>query len=267
MYFRSSSLILFCMPSFDFARAPHFDNLELFSSENENDYFPFHFHDFYCVSLITSGTEILKNTEQEFIAPSGTISITQLNEVHRNFSLIDSGYSYKTLYLNPELLRYFNKDKPVQALERVIYDPELFQNLSRLFDVENQNTTLWEDGFKALVKYSVRPDQKNLWTKSFSLIDEIIENYPNKQVDTEWLSKKFCMSKFHFIREFKKAKGVTPQTYVMLYRLGKAKKMLLENIPLNDIAYLNGFFDPSHFTNSFKKYFGVNPSSYRGPLL
>jgi len=64
------------MPSFNFRRIDHFDNAELFSSENENDYFPFHFHDFFCVSLITicvslitNGTEILKNTEQEFIAP------------------------------------------------------------------------------------------------------------------------------------------------------------------------------------------------------
>lgn len=73
------------MPSFDFRRISHFDNIELFSSENENDYFPLHFHDFFCVSLITNGTEILKNTEQEFIAPSGSISITQINEVLRNW--------------------------------------------------------------------------------------------------------------------------------------------------------------------------------------
>jgi len=83
-----------------------------------------------------------------------------------------------------------------------------------------------------------------------SLIDEIIASYPNKPIDTGWLCRKFCMSKYHFIREFKKAKGVTPQTYIMLYRLGKSKKLLLENAPLNDIAYLNGFCDPSHFTNS-----------------
>jgi len=89
-----------------------------------------------------------------------------------------------------------------------------------------------------------------------------IESYPDKPIDTDWLCRKFCMSKYHFIREFKKAKGVTPQTYIMLYRLGKAKKMLIENAPLKDIAYLNGFCDPSHFTNSFKKYFGIAPGRY-----
>src|SRR6202012_5276573 len=102
------------MPSFEYKRINCFDGTELFSSENENDYFPFHFHDFYCVSLITKGTEILHNTEQEFISPAGTISITQLNETHRNYSLGDSGYSYKTVYVNPDVLRYFAGDRPVQ---------------------------------------------------------------------------------------------------------------------------------------------------------
>lgn len=250
------------MPSFDFRRINQFDNMELFSSENENDYFPFHFHDFFCVSLITNGTEVLKNTEQEFIAPSGSISITQINEVHRNYSLSENGYSYKTIYLNPAILQYFNNGKTVDALERVIYNKQLFQSLSQLFDAQNASIQLWEDSFKALARYAVNPQQKNVWAASFSLIDEIIESYPDKPIDTDWLSRKFCMSKFHFIREFKKAKGVTPQTYIMLYRLGKAKKMLIENAPLKDIAYLNGFCDPSHFTNSFKKYFGIAPGRY-----
>ncbi|MEJ7684117.1 MAG: AraC family transcriptional regulator [Segetibacter sp.] len=250
------------MPSFDFRRINCFDNIELFSSENENDYFPFHYHDFFCVSLITNGTEILKNTEQEFIAPSGTISITQINEVHRNYSLSENGYSYKTIYLNPAILQYFNGGKPVKALERVIHDKQLFQSLSALFNTPNANIRFWEDSFKALAKYAVHPSQKHVWATSFSLIDEIIESYRNTPINTDWLCRKFCMSKYHFIREFKKAKGVTPQTYIMLYRLGKAKKMLLENAPLVDIAYLNGFCDSSHFTNSFKKYFGIAPSRY-----
>lgn len=250
------------MPSFDYRRISYFDNMELFSSENENDYFPFHYHDFFCVSVITNGTEILKNTEQEFITPAGCIGITQSNEVHRNCSLNEAGYSYKTIYVNPQLLQYFNNGKAVLALQRVIYDKQLFQSLLRLFESNLESIELWENSLKELTRYATSPNQKNLWHTSFSLIDEIIDSYPNKPINSGWLCRKFCMSKYHFIREFKKAKGVTPQTYIMLYRLSKAKQMLLENAPLNDIAYLNGFCDPSHFTKSFKKYFGVSPSRY-----
>ncbi|MDR3713647.1 MAG: AraC family transcriptional regulator [Puia sp.] len=250
------------MPSFGFRRIEHFDNMEMFSSENENDYFPFHFHDYFCVSLITNGTEILKNTEQEFIAPSGVISITQANEVHRNHSLSSSGYSYKTVYLNPDVLERFNRGRKIEMLERVIYDQPLFQQFLDLFDSQTAGVHLWENAFRLLSGHAVNPGRKDLWATTFYLIDELIEEYPNEPIDTDWLSRKFCMSKFHFIREFKKARGVTPQTYIMLYRLAKAKKMLLENAPIRDIAYLNGFSDPSHFTNRFRKYFGISPSGY-----
>ena len=175
------------MPLFDFRRINYFDNIELFSSESENDYFPFHYHDFFCVSLITNGTEILKNTEQEYIAPSGTISITQINEVHRNYYLSDSGYSYKTIYLNPAILQYYNNGETVEALERVIYNKQLFQSLFRLFNAQHESIELWEDSFKTLAKYATKPNRKNLWSASFSLIDEIIEAYPNKPIDTSWL--------------------------------------------------------------------------------
>ncbi len=161
------------MPSFDFRRINCFDNIELFSSENENAYFPFHYHDFFCVSLITNGTEILKNTEQEFIAPAGSISITQINEVHRNYSLAENGYSYKTIYINPAILQYFNNGKPVNALERVINNKQLFQGLSELFDKPDANIKLWENSFKALARFAVLLNQKNIWAASFSLIDEV----------------------------------------------------------------------------------------------
>jgi len=245
------------MANFDFKRLDELDNLELFSSENENDYFPFHFHDYYCVSLITGGTEILHNTRQAFIAPAGSISITQANEVHRNYSLSETGYSYRTLYVNPDVLAYFSQGQKVEALERVIDDPVLFRQLEKVFHGGSATS------LKGLVQYATRPYEGKRIERNFGLIDEIIESRSAEVIDTEWLAKQFHLSLFHFIRLFKQAKGITPQAYIMLYRLSQTKKLLLENIPLADIAYQFGFHDPSHFTHAFKKYFGVTPSQYR----
>src|ERR1700759_2178598 len=116
------------MHSFEFARLAILDNIELLSSENELSYFPFHFHDYYCVSLITRGTELLHNTQHEFIARAGSISITQAGEVHRNYAYCEAGYSYKTIYVNPDVLAYYNGGRKVSALERVIDDRGLFHN-------------------------------------------------------------------------------------------------------------------------------------------
>jgi len=149
------------MPSFEYKRLNFLDNLELFSSENESDYFPFHYHDFYCVSLITNGTEILNNQQQEFIAPVGSISVTQLNEVHRNYSLAESGYSYQTLYLSKSLLEYYSGQE-VNALERVIENPALFSGLSRLLHTGHEAVPDWERCLQALTAYAIKPSEKNL---------------------------------------------------------------------------------------------------------
>jgi AraC-like DNA-binding protein len=250
------------MATFTYRRAEIFDQIELFSSRDEVSYFPFHFHDFYCVSIITKGVEVLRNTENEFLVPSAKISITQALEVHRNYSLHEAGYDYKTLYVNPDILHYFNDGKKVLALERVIDDPKLYRQLSRIFDDPVINPTHWEDSMRRLVCHATLPDNGTPNTPAFALIDELLEQYPDKPIDSDWLSQQFCMSKFHFIRQFKKAKGVSPQIYIMLYRLRRAKAMLLQQrMQLNEIAYANGFFDPSHFTNSYKKFFGVPPSN------
>ena len=245
------------MATFDFKRLNILDNLELFSSENENEYFPFHFHDYYCVSLITNGTEILRNTDQTFLAPAGTISVTQANEVHRNSSLSDTGYSYKTLYVNPDVLTYFNQGRKVQALERVIEDPLLFQQLLSVFNGKPVKS------IARLINYVSQPHESSLIERNFELIDEIIESRSMEVIDTAWLAKQFHLSAFHFIRLFRKAKGITPQAYIAVYRLSKSKKMLLSDVPVAHIAYELGFHDPSHFTHRFRQFFGVTPSQYR----
>lgn len=245
------------MATFDFKRLDTLDNLELFSSENENDYFPFHFHDYYCVSLITNGTEILRNTEQAFVAPAGTISVTQANEVHRNHSLSETGYSYRTLYVNPDVLAYFNQGRKVEALERVIDNSALFQQLLAIFEGGPVKSVA------GLASYATQPYEGKLIERNFGLIDEMIESRPMEVIDTAWLAKQFHLSPFHFIRLFKKARGITPQAYIMLYRLSQTKKLLLSNVPIAEIAYGFGFHDPSHFTHRFRQYFGVTPSQYK----
>jgi AraC-like DNA-binding protein len=47
-----------------------------------------------------------------------------------------------------------------------------------------------------------------------------------------------------------------------LIRLNNAKKLLASGNTLIDTALECGFFDQSHFTNCFKKYFGVSPKQY-----
>ena len=241
-------------PSFEYRKYKQLDNIELFSSVDEATYFPFHFHDYYCVSLITKGTEQLQTLNGTHFGMTGSISITQAGEVHQNSSVDPSGYSYHTLYLNPEVLAHF-ADKKIDLLQRNINDSKLFTGLSLLFGQKELDIQHLEKVIEGLSHYgTIVEDQK---VPSFSLIDELIECEPFRTISLDQLASECCMSKFHFIRTFKKQKGITPQAYIMMKRLQKAKEMLLDGKEVREVAFLNGFYDPAHLNTAFRRFFGI----------
>jgi len=58
----------------------------------------------------------------------------------------------------------------------------------------------------------------------------------------EKLAEEFGISKFYFIKRFKSSTNVTPH---------------------HDITYMLNFSDQSHFSNSFKKIYGMTPREFR----
>jgi AraC-like DNA-binding protein len=247
--------------SFKYLRYNFLDNIEMFISENEAAYFPFHLHDYFCISLITKGTERLQTQNSTFYAVAGTISVTQANEVHKNSSLNDSGYSYQTIYVNPDLLSYHNNGKKVTCLERVIENREIASLFDTLFKNEKIVFKTVEQIIKRLLMYTQTNSREKI--PSFDLINELIASAGVNRLSLDMMASHFCMSKYHFIRRFREASGLTPQVYVALQRLENAKKMLLQGEEIKSAALLNGFYDATHLNAAFKRYFGINALSIK----
>ena len=67
------------------------------------------------------------------------------------------------------------------------------------------------------------------------------------------------LSKFHLLRTFRRAYGVTPQGYHLQLRLARAWRLIVEGAQLSWVAYDAGFADQSHLTRRFARLFGVTP--------
>jgi len=78
------------------------------------------------------------------------------------------------------------------------------------------------------------------------------------------LSAYVAMSKYHFLRTFKRASGMTPHQYILGRRLRKAAAALrVTREPVARVALDQGFGDLSTFNDYFHRVMGVTPTTYR----
>ena len=101
-------------------------------------------------------------------------------------------------------------------------------------------------------------------SRDISKIKEFIIKNIENNLTIDILAEYISMSKFYFLREFKKSTGITPYQFLLQEKLNRSKELLLNPInQISDIAYKLGFSDQSHFSNLFKKSFGVSPGQFK----
>lgn len=84
-----------------------------------------------------------------------------------------------------------------------------------------------------------------------------IEAHADEALDLDALAGIACMSKYHFLRCFRRITGVTPYDFLLRLRLRRAALKLSETpAPVSDIAYDSGFGDLSTFNHRFRGTFG-----------
>jgi len=78
------------------------------------------------------------------------------------------------------------------------------------------------------------------------------------------ISREVGMSPFHFARTFSGLVGLSPHQYLMRLRLRRSAMMLRAGASVTTAAFSSGFQNLGHFSRSFQRRYGVNPSNYSG---
>lgn len=178
--------------------------------------------------------------------------------VGKNVEIIEQLAAHDPLIqqLGSDLRREFQQRTAVQILRRpprLLYVESVIQVLANhLIRHYSANRVVFEDVNTKL------PPQK--LQQAIDYINVQLE----QNVTLSELSDVVEMSQYRFARAFKQSVGLPPHQYLLLQRIERAKKLLIETqLPIADISYQLGFASQSHFAATFRRYTTVTPNLYR----
>jgi AraC family transcriptional regulator len=96
------------------------------------------------------------------------------------------------------------------------------------------------------------------------LATDFIYSYPYRTHTLEELAQISCLSKFHFLRLFKKVFRQTPHQFIIDLRIKNGMKLLAnKNVEVRSVAQQLGFDSSSSFSRLFFQHVGVYPSQFQ----
>jgi len=237
------------------------------SSEN----FESHYHDTYTIGLTYRGYLKSYNLHQHFSSYRYSCRVNNPGEIHGGVS---KEWSHVNFYPKVELLAniyeqiFFEKRVPLFE-KHIIMDKILFDKLNIFFhSVSNrQDSIQTESNLIDALSYLIL--NYTSYTKEYAHIFEnkkIIKETLNfigdnisQNITLDMLAKNSSLSKYHFLRVFKKELGLTPHSFIINERINRANILLQSGTSISEASQEVGFSDQSHFTRNFKKYFGYTP--------
>jgi len=91
-----------------------------------------------------------------------------------------------------------------------------------------------------------------------------INEHFKEDITVDELASRAGLSRYHFIRTFKKETGFTPHEYLVNTRIATAKYLLKNSrLPIKDICFASGFSGENIFCSAFKRHQGMTPMQYR----
>ena len=144
--------------------------------------------------------------------------------------------------------------KPFEIRELKARIRNLFEQRRQLMKKFNR-----EHGFQPSEITSNSIDEQ-LLNKALSIVEL---NISESMFGVEELSKQMSISRSQLYRKILAITGQTPVEFIRLIRLNRAAQLLKQKHDnIGRIAYEVGFSNPSYFSNSFYKQFGMYPSEY-----
>ena len=235
-----------------------------------------HRHDAYALGFTTGGVQTFRYRGAHRVCLPGQLHVLHPDELHDGAPGTDDGFTYRIVYLAPELIREALADAPLPFVAdpvqpvRGLAAPlaaavasllaDLAEPIGRLRAVEAAVAVA--DGLAHLAERGPRRPA-TVDVRAAELVRGYLAAYACEPISADTLERVAGTDRYTIVRHFKAAYGTTPDRYRVLRRLDAARAAIAAGRSLAQAAADAGFADQSHLTRQFKRAYGMTPGRWR----
>jgi AraC-like DNA-binding protein len=263
-----------------FWRDPALNGIEICRVDGSRHVFPDHAHDgIYAIGLMEAGGSYCQGPQKSdsLVAP-GQIALINPSQVHSGVPVRGERTSYCMVYLDLALvvaafIDLYQKAPTTPEFRCMVMDEKrVWRRLQRFCrTVQGPGGQLQKESALMDALAGVFPlcspsppntPVRRGGRKAVRRAMEFLTENLDQKMSLDSVARSAGLSRYHFLRVFKRETGLSPHLFRTLRRVDRARQLLGNGTPLAEAALMVGFSDQSHFTNTFHKYTGATPGQY-----
>ena len=235
-----------------------------------------HSHSFTEIFYVTGGEGFFCTEQRQIPIAKDSLIIINPNTRHTEKSSAKEPLTYIALGIDNACLKYDSEaEMPHHIFDFTLHRDSVLLVLNELLAEVRQQKEGYEEVcrhlFPILLMRIMRITGESLVfsgpvdiSPECRELKEYIDSHYKDSVTLDELARISHLNKYYLSHIFSKAFGISPINYLLERRILHSKELLRNfDFTITQIAHLCGFSSANYFTQSFKKYTGLTPLSYR----
>ena len=187
--------------------------------------------------------------------------LASIVEANKKFSKLNTIHALNSLNVKPNDVIFSSSQEITNLIEEIVKlasGNNVIERVPLIYKIYHSNEEV-----KSMCYDEINPRKISKQDTSWllNLEDEVYKNIKHKDLKLYDLSYKLAVSERQLHRKIKSLLHLTPNKYIRVLRLHKAKQYIDDYLydTISQISYAVGYYDTHYFSKLFKQQYNVSP--------